>query len=147
MNLKLVGKALGKRGGSRVKLYKGLNLIGLPLDDDRFQYLSDFLEVNGIGNIVTGIVATENGTFRTIARSNEQNELVIVHDITIEPGKADAFICSEEGAIDITGEAWNQLEKDQENSASPTAVTEPNFSNTPILIVHGLLPYERSVTQ
>ena len=147
VNLKLVGKALGKRGGSRVKLYKGLNLIGLPLDDDRFQYLSDFLEVNGIGNIVTGIVATENGTFRTIARSNEQNELVIVHDIPIEPGKAVAFICSEEGAIDITGEAWNQLEKDQEISASPTAVIEPNFSNTPILIVHGLLPYERSVTQ
>ena len=142
VNLKLVGKALGKRGGSQVKLYKGLNLIGLPLDDDRFQYLSDFLEVDGIGEIVEGIVAAENGTFRTVARSNEDDELVIVHDLPVEPGKAVAFICSEEGVIDITGEAWSQLEKDQQISASPITTTELNSSATPVLIVHGVLPFQ-----
>ena len=147
VSLKLVGRALGKRGGSRIKLYKGLNLIGLPLDDNRFKYLSGFLKVNGIGKIVKSIVASENGTFRTIARSNTNDELVIVHDIPIEPGKAVAFICSEEGAIDITGEAWDQLEKGQQIPASPTTIIEPNFSDTPILIVHGLLPYESGMTQ
>ena len=147
VTLKLVGKALGKRGGSRIKLYKGLNLIGLPLNDDRFQYLSDLLDVDEIGEIVKGIVAAENGVFRTIARSNDKDGLVVVHDIPIEPGKAVAFICSEEGTIDVMGETWSQLEESHPPLASPTTVTEMDFSSTPILVVQGLLPYEVGVTQ
>ena len=63
ISVRLDGDALGADGTSAITLNRGLNLVGLPLQDSRIMRVSDLFALEGIGGVITIIVVTDNGEF------------------------------------------------------------------------------------
>lgn len=103
ISVALSGDALGMDGTSVITLNRGLNLVGLPLQDSRIMRVSDLLTVEGIGRDIAIIVVTDNGEFRTVGRADDPG------DIPITGGQGFILIVQQLGTIPIIGTGWDNV--------------------------------------
>ena len=107
ISVRLGGDALGMDGTSTITLNRGLNLVGLPLQDSRIMRVSDLFVLEGVGDNIAVIVVTDNGEFRAVGRAGDPG------DIPITGGGAFILIASDAGTIPITGTGWDNTTADQ----------------------------------
>ena len=100
ISLRLSGDALGMDGTSAVTLNRGLNLVGLPLQDSRIMRMSDLFALEDIGGVITIIVVTDNGEFKAVGRADDPG------DIPITGGQGFILIVQQPATIPIIGDGW-----------------------------------------
>ena len=100
ISVRLGGDALGMDGTSTITLNRGLNLVGLPLQDSRIMRVSDLFALEGVGGVIAVIVVTDNGEFRAVGRADDPG------DIGITGGQAFILFTQQAGTIPIIGDGW-----------------------------------------
>ena len=103
ISVRLGGDALGMDGTSTITLNRGLNLVGLPLQDSRTVRVSHLFALEGVGGVIVVIVVTDNGEFRAVGRAGDPG------DIPITGGQAFILFTSDAGTIPITGDGWDNV--------------------------------------
>ena len=103
ISVRLDGDALGADGTSAITLNRGLNLVGLPLQDSRIMRVSDLFALEGIGGVITIIVVTDNGEFKAVGRPEDPG------DIPITGGQGFILIVQQSTTIPITGTGWDNV--------------------------------------
>ena len=103
ISVRLGGDALGMDGTSIITLNRGLNLVGLPLQDSRIVRVSHLFALEGVGGVIVVIVVTDNGEFRLVGRAGDPG------DIEITGGQAFILFTSDAGTIPITGDGWDNV--------------------------------------
>ena len=105
--LTLIGDALGMDGISRIRLSTGLNLVGLPLNDERLSVVSDLMRLPAFADVVTSITVYVvdavggEGKFRTVARAGDDGDIALTGDIAmLVTATADATVA-------LSGSIWN----------------------------------------
>ena len=126
----LRGIALGTDGGSTINLNQGLNLVGIPLRDERITRVSDLFQVNGIGGNVPVIIVTDGGDFKSVGRSGDPG------DISITGGQGFLLTAQQEATVTISGEAWTNTSA----TAAPPSLSLKYIEGrdtTPVLALRG----------
>ena len=103
ISVRLDGDALGADGTSAITLNRGLNLVGLPLQDSRIMRVSDLFALEEIGGVITIIVVTDNGEFKAVGRPEDPG------DIPITGGQGFILIVQQSTTIPITGTGWDNV--------------------------------------
>ena len=103
ISVQLGGDALGTEGTSTITLNRGLNLVGLPLQDPNIMRVSDLFRFEGIEGNIAIIVVTENGEFKAVGRANDPG------DIPITGGQGFILIVQQPGTISIIGPGWDNV--------------------------------------
>lgn len=105
--LTLIGDALGMDGISRIRLSTGLNLVGLPLNDERLRVVSDLMRLPAFADVVTSITVyvvdavSGEGKFRTVARAGDDGDIALTGDISmLVTAIADA-------TVGLSGSTWD----------------------------------------
>ena len=103
--LTLIGDALGMDGISRIRLSTGLNLVGLPLNDERLSVVSDLMRLPAFADVVTSITVyvvdavSGEGKFRTVARAGDDGDIALTGDIAMLVTATDAI-------VELSGSIW-----------------------------------------
>ena len=103
--LTLIGDALGMDGISRIRLSRGLNLVGLPLNDERLSVVSDLMRLPAFADVVTSITVyvvdavSGEGKFRTVARAGDDGDIALTGDIAMLVTATDAI-------VELAGSIW-----------------------------------------
>ena len=100
VTLRLQGEALGRNGVSELSLNPGMNLVGVPLRDNRLQRISDLLSLEDIRGNAREIIVADNGTFKVVAQPGDAG------DIPITGGQAFIITANEIGVSAIIGRVW-----------------------------------------
>ena len=90
---------MGKKAGT-VALYADLNLLGLPLRDERITRVSDLLTLDGFLDNTLAIILTEAGGFKLVARAGDPG------DIPVRAGQGFIVIVQRAARVSISGENW-----------------------------------------
>lgn len=101
--LRLQGDAWGSGGISRITLAPGINLVGVPLKDNRITRVSDLLVLEGIEGNATSIIVVDKGEFKVVSQTGDQG------DIPITGGGAFIITAREAGIAKINGGAWDNV--------------------------------------
>ncbi len=110
VSLRLSGTALGTNGNSTIILNPGLNLVGIPLEDERINRVSDLLRLDGIWGNVPVITLSDGGEFKVVGRAGDPG------DIAITGGGAFILNARQTATVAISGEAWTNV---SETAAAP----------------------------
>ena len=123
--LNLKGEALGTGGVSTIMVNAGNNLVGVPLDTDQLNMISDVLSA-----VVTAIVVSNEAGdgFQTIAQAGDPG------DGPVMGGEGYIVIASSAASVPVVGMAW-QNDGGGASSAPPVAAGV----KTPVLQVQGKL--------
>ncbi len=130
VSLRLSGTALGTNGNSTITLTPGLNLVGIPLRDERINRVSDLLRLDGIWGNVSMIILTEDGDFQSVGHAGDPG------DVPITGGQGFILMAQQAAQITISGEAWTSV---SETAAAPL-VTRKGIKvgdATPVLALRG----------
>ena len=100
VSVQLTGNPLGTDGNSIINLASGLNLIGIPLRDERINRVSDLLTLDGIKDNVPVIILSDNGEFKTVGRAGDPG------DVEITGGQAFILNAQQAATVAISGEGW-----------------------------------------
>ena len=103
ISVRLGGDALGMDGASTIVLTPGLNLVGLPLRDQRISRVSDLFTLEEIGDNIAVIVVTDNGEFKAVGRADDPG------DIEITGGGAFILIVQQPATVPISGDGWTNI--------------------------------------
>ena len=103
ISVRLAGDALGTNGASTIVLTPGLNLVGLPLRDQRISRVSDLFTLEEIGDNIAVIVVTDNGEFKAVGRAGDPG------DIGITGGSAFILIVQQPATVPISGDGWDNI--------------------------------------
>ena len=103
ISVRLGGEPLGENGMAAITLQRGLNMVGLPLNDPSLARVSDLLTLEGGTNNPHIIVVTEDGVFKAIGRAGDSG------DIPITGGGAFLLFTQHPTIIPITGTGWNNV--------------------------------------
>ena len=103
ISVRLAGDALGTNGASTIVLTPGLNLVGLPLRDQRISRVSDLFTLEEIGDNIAVIVVTDNGEFKAVGRADDPG------DIEITGGGAFILIVQQPATVPISGDGWTNI--------------------------------------
>ena len=130
VSVRLRGNPLGTNGNSTITLNQGLNLVGLPLRDERINRVSDLLRINGIWGNVPVIVVTNGGDFKVVGRVGDPG------DIAITGGQAFILNARQTATVAISGEAWTNV---SETVAAPPVIRKGIKAGdaTPVLGLRG----------
>ena len=130
VSLRLSGIAWGTNGTSTITLNQGLNLVGIPLRDERINRVSDLLRLDGIWGNVPVITVSDGGKFKVVGRAGDPG------DIAITGGGAFILNARQTATVEISGEAWTNV---SEAAAAPL-VTHKGIEvgdATPVLALRG----------
>ena len=126
----LRGGALGTNGTSTITLNRGLNLVGLPLNDSRIKRVSDLFTLQGIGGNVPVIILNDGGEFKAVGRAGDSG------DIEIVGGQSFILNAQQAATVTISGAGWSNTSGT--TAAPPVAVRGIEVSDvTPILALRG----------
>ena len=130
VSLRLSGTALGTNGNSTITLNQGLNLVGIPLRDERINRVSDLLKLDGIWGNVSVITLNDGGEFKVVGRAGDPG------DIAITGGGAFILNARQTATVAISGEAWTNV---SETSAAPLVIRKgiEVGDTTPVLGLKG----------
>ena len=125
------GDALGTDGSSTITLTRGLNLVGLPLEDSKVTRVSDLFALDGIADNVTVITVSDSGEFKAVGRAGDPG------DMEITGGQSFILTAQQAATVIISGDAWD-------NTGSGTMVAPPMMTRgiqvtgiTPVLALSG----------
>ena len=79
-----------------------MNLIGVPLRDERLKQVSDLLGLEGLRNNATAIVVYDEGEFKVVTQPGDDG------DVPITGGTAFIVTVRETGVVEIRGEGWDR---------------------------------------
>lgn len=83
-----------------IVLNAGLNLLGLPLRDERIHRVSDLYTLNGMAGNAFAIILTDDGEFKLVARVDDPG------DIRIRAGQGFIVIVERAARVSISGDRW-----------------------------------------
>ncbi len=101
VSVHLSGTPLGSSGSSTLMLIPGLNLVGLPLRDERVNRVSDLFTLDGIRGNVPLITLSEGGDYKVIGRAGDPG------DIPVTGGQAFLLTVQKASKVVISGEGWS----------------------------------------
>ena len=133
VTLHLEGEAWGTDGKSEMALNRGINLVGLPLDDERLRRISDLFGFEGIRDNVSVIVsqAPSDGAFKLVAQPGDEG------DIDIIGGQSFILFAREAAVVEFTGKGWDNV-SDSVFAAPPMPlIVRKVDGQTSVLEVHG----------
>jgi hypothetical protein len=128
VTLNLRGNALGEDEVSQIKLTPGTNLVGIPLENENLQRVSDLLRFPSIGEVITAVLVSDEGKFKVVARPGDDGDIPLIG--------GQSFIITTRGSAEaeITGTAW----QNSPVASSPVASSGIlRVDQTPVLAVHG----------
>ena len=103
VTLHLEGHPWSVTGMSTIQLRPGLNLIGVPLKDERLKQVSDLLGLEGLRNNATAIVVYDEGKFKVVTQPGDDGDVPIT-------GEAAFIMTTREAAgVEIRGEGWGKM--------------------------------------
>ena len=121
------GRAWGE-GSAIINLNEGLNLIGLPVNDDRIDTVSDIMKISG--GTVTSIIVLVDGAYQLVASPGDPADGEVAGDV--------AYLASASAIavpIPVTGDGWMNGDA---AGAAPIALAGYTVDNqTPALAVYG----------
>ncbi|MEK9139251.1 MAG: FlgD immunoglobulin-like domain containing protein, partial [Bacteroidota bacterium] len=132
-------------GKSTISLVRGINLIGVPLRDERLKHVSDLLSLEGIKENATAIIVfnPSDKVFRLVTRPGEDG------DIPLIGGQSFVITARAAGVAEITGMAWDNVSG---GPAAPSLMTGVGsggaqldvlqHETTPVLAIHGAVVNE-----
>lgn len=85
---------------NEIPLYQGLNLFGLPLNDERIRRVSDLYTIDGISENAYAIILTDGGKFKLISRAGDPG------DIEVRAGQGFIIIVERAARVSISGDGW-----------------------------------------
>ena len=100
VSIRLNGTPLVTDQNSTVIFYPGLNLVGLPLNDERIDRVSDLYAVDGLQGNAIAIILTEGGDFKLVGRAGDPG------DIPVVGGQGFIIIVQQAAKVRISGERW-----------------------------------------
>ncbi len=138
VTLMLQGEAWGEDGESMISLSKGTNLVGVPLDSDELDMVSDLLSDN-----VGTVIVSHEGEFMLVAAPGDSG------DGPIEGSRSYIVTANAVATIPVTGEAWSSMPSTG-ITAAPVAI--PHIvavdGATPVLAIRGSITGEsRGIAQ
>ena len=135
-SIRLRGSALETNRTSTIRLNRGINVVGLPLDDSRIMRVSDLFKLDGISGNVSVITLTDGGEFKTVGRVGDPG------DIEITGGQAFILNAQRAATVSISGEGWTNP---PETAAVPPRLTGIQvMDTTPVLGLKGLIVEEET---
>ena len=96
----LNGSPLGSEGRSTISFHPNLNLVGLPLRDERIDRVSDLLTLDGLEGNALAVISTQEGEFKLVARPGDPG------DIPVIGGQSFIVIAQRAVTVPISGEGW-----------------------------------------
>ena len=100
VSVRLNGTPLVTDQNSTVIFYPGLNLVGLPLNDESIDRVSDLYAVDGLQGNAIAIILTEGGDFKLVGRAGDPG------DIPVVGGQGFIIIVQQAAKVRISGERW-----------------------------------------
>ena len=100
VSIRLNGTPLVTDQNSTVIFHPGLNLVGLPLNDERIDRVSDLYTVDGLQGNAIAIILTEGGNFKLVGRAGDPG------DIPVVGGQGFIIIVQQAAKVRISGEKW-----------------------------------------
>ena len=100
VSIRLNGTPLVTDQNSTVIFHPGLNLVGLPLNDERIDRVSDLYTVDGLQGNAIAIILTEGGNFKLVGRAGDPG------DIPVVGGQGFIIIVQQAAKVRISGERW-----------------------------------------
>ena len=134
----LRGEAWGENGVSMINLSQGTNLVGVPLDSEELDMVSDLLSDD-----VSIVIASDQGEFKTVTQPGDPG------DGPIAGGRSYIVTATQATTIEVTGEAWSSMPS-AGVTAAPIAI--PHIAAvdgiTPVLAIRGSITGEsRGIAQ
>jgi hypothetical protein len=136
--IRLRGQGWGTDGVSSMALKSGTNLVGVPLDDDRLNRVSDLLTLPGFtGNIASVIVSNVdvvagNGQFMVVTQPGDDGDIPITGDMSL------IITATADATAEITGKAWDNVTGTNGGSAPPVTLLGLRIDRqTPVLALKG----------
>ena len=121
------GRAWGE-GSAIINLNEGLNLIGLPVNDDRIETVSDIMKISG--GTVTSIIVLADGAYQLVASPGDPADGEVAGDVAYLANASAIAV-----PIPVTGDGWMNGDA---AGAAPIALAGYTVDNqTPALAVHG----------
>ena len=135
VSVQLTGTPLGTDGNSTISLTTGLNLIGIPLRDERIARVSDLLALDGIFGNAPVIILTDGDGFKVVGRAGDPG------DVPLTGGQGFILNAQEAAQVTISGEGWINTSK----AAAPVALSGIAVTDTtPVLGLRGAVVDERT---
>ena len=100
VSVHLSGTPLGSSGSSTLMLIPGVNLVGLPLRDERVNRVSDLFTLDGIRGNVPLITLSEGGDYKVVGRAGDPG------DIPVVGGQGFIIIVQQAAKVQISGDRW-----------------------------------------
>ncbi|MBI1927300.1 T9SS type A sorting domain-containing protein [Candidatus Poribacteria bacterium] len=132
VTLHLKGEALGTDGVSAINLCRGINLVGVPLKDERLKRVGDLFRLAGCENKIAVIIVLDNGVFRVVARPDDP-----AGNIPITCGQSFIITAREACVAEIRGEAWDNVPNGLAAAPLMALAGHTVDGGTPVLAVHG----------
>ena len=139
VTLNLKGYAWGTNENTgTIHLRPGANLVGVPLDDERINRVSDLLALEGVKDNVKSIVVSDvtTGEFKVVARPGDDG------DTRITGGQSFFMTAITDSEVEVSGNAWKNasdesLGDDFMYAPSITRLGLKAEQATPVLVVQG----------
>ena len=118
VSILLSGNPLATSGNSTITLNPGINIVGLPLRDERIKRVSDLLKLAGIEGNVPVIMVSVDGEYQVVGRAGDPG------DIGIVGGQAFILTAQQAATVMLFGDGWTNISG---------AATAPSVSMTGIV--------------
>jgi hypothetical protein len=132
VNLKIEGIIQQVEGQSYIDLRKGINLVGIPVKDDRTKRVSDLIQLDGLINNITSIIVSYQGNFKVVAQQEDEG------DHELKGGQAFITVAQNDAKVDFHGTAWSNTVEDLP-SAPQTNLATNLTDQSPVLVIDGIL--------
>ena len=84
-----------------MELNSGINLVGMPIKDDRVRNVSDLLRLEGIRDNVTSIIVmSDKGDFEVVSQFGDAGDFQLSGD------RAIIMLAQKNAVIEFLGTAW-----------------------------------------
>ncbi len=138
VSVSLTGNPLGTDGNSTITLDQRLNLVGIPLKDERITRVSDLLRLDGIWGNVASVTYFDDEQPKTVEQLGDDG------DIPLTGGQGFILIAQRAAKVTIFGDGWT-------NNTLPTAAASSVAlrdievrDTTPVLALRGAVIDEHS---
>lgn len=106
-SLEIEGAMWQSEGRSYMELSRGINLVGMPIRDDRVRNVSDLLHLEGIrGNVTSVIVMSDKGNFEVVSQLGDTGDFQLSGDRSI------IMLAQQNAVIEFFGTAWANTKTD-----------------------------------
>ncbi|MBB17585.1 hypothetical protein CMK22_20150, partial [Candidatus Poribacteria bacterium] len=132
VNLKIEGIIQQVEGRSYIDVRQGINLVGIPIKDDRTKRVSDLLQHEGLINNITSIIVSHQGNFKVVAQPEDEGD----HQLT--GGQAFITVAQNDAYVNFHGTAWSNTMEDIPSAPQINFATN-SIEQSPVLVIDGIL--------